>query len=253
MTVTTTLDPPSRVEPIEHSVAETFSPGWNRLEGVTVEGTRLVIEPGAYFVRYDDPTWLLCDWDEVRRDLLDAVETPEAALEQQVLDYVRTNGRTTTDPAEVLRTASKVYAYLFRDELADEPGLSDVNREHLRMLREMGTMMALNRVELTGHISVIGPAWFFPVAAQVVYGLSDSEAEALDELYHGGFFNESRRVESVKAHAALGGRLVHGCQSSADMSGGVVVPYGADVARFREELETFKAEWMDRIRRQARQ
>ncbi|MEV8153393.1 hypothetical protein AB0R11_12375, partial [Streptomyces fradiae] len=30
---------------------------------------------------------------------------------------------------------------------------------------------------------------------------------------HGGWFNEPRRIESIKAHAALGGRLLHGCQS----------------------------------------
>lgn len=167
-----------------------------------------------------------------------------------MLDYVRRSGRRTTDPAEVLSVAWQVYAYLFRDEHLVDPGLAHVRPEHLRMLREMGTVMALNRVELTGKISAVGPAWFFPVAAQVVYGLSDADSEVLDELYHGGFFNENRRVESIKAHAALGGRLVHGCQSVPDQSGGCVVAYGTDIERFRTELNGFKHEWMDIVRTQ---
>jgi hypothetical protein len=44
------------------------------------------------------------------------------------------------------------------------------------------------------------------------------------EVYHSTWFNESRRIESVKAHAALGGRLVHGCQSVPNQSGGACVP-----------------------------
>ena len=73
--------------------------------------------------------------------------------------------------------------------------------------------------------------------------MADAGWERVDELYHGGFFNETRRVESIKAHAALGGRLVHGCQSSPNMSGGVVAPYGLDVAQFTTELNAFKDDW----------
>jgi hypothetical protein len=70
----------------------------------------------------------------------------------------------------------------------------------------------------------------------------------VDELYHGTFFDESRRAESVRAHAALGGRLVHGCSSVPCMAGGCVVPFGTDITRFRSELDLLKGEWMDRIR-----
>lgn len=35
----------------------------------------------------------------------------------------------------------------------------------------------------------------------------------------------------------------HGCQSSPNMSGGVVAPYGFDVARFTAELNAFKGGW----------
>lgn len=84
--------------------------------------------------------------------------------------------------------------------------------------------------------------------AAAVYGLDEPTAETLDELYHGTWFNESRRIESVLAHAALGGRLVHGCQPSPNQSGGCVVPYGTDIAGFRAELGTFRAEWLDRVR-----
>jgi hypothetical protein len=192
----------------------------------------------------------LCDWPSVRKDLLNVEETPESALEQQVLEYVRTNGKCTNEPSEVLTTAEQVYAYLFREDHLDSPELRSMGVAplHLRVLREMGTMMALNRVELDGHLANVSPAWFFPVCAQQVFGLDGAEADMIDELYHGTFFDESRRVESVRAHAALGGRLVHGCSSRPNMAGGCVVPYGTDVVRFRCELDELKGEWMNRIR-----
>lgn len=61
------------------------------------------------------------------------------------------------------------------------------------------------------------------------------------------WFNESRRVESIKAHAALGGRLVHGCQSvMLNLAGGAgaCVPYGASITRFQKDLSAFRAEWL---------
>jgi hypothetical protein len=58
---------------------------------------------------------------------------------------------------------------------------------------------------------------------------------------------EARRIESVKAHAALGGRLVHGCQSQVDMRGGCVVPYGVDLTEFRRELRAFGDDWIERV------
>jgi hypothetical protein len=140
-----------------------------------------------------------------------------------------------------------VYAHIFRQEQLDDPDLGHVTPRHLRMLRESATLMALNRVELDGRISNVGPAWFFPATSQVVHELDTEQSELLDDLYHGTFFNEHRRVESVKAHAALGGRLVHGCQSKPNMSGGSVVGYGTDLTRFRAELGTFKGEWIHRI------
>ncbi len=65
-------------------------------------------------------------------------------------------------------------------------------------------------MEADGRISVVGPAWFFADTAQVVYDLDEPIVEKLDEVFHGGLFNENRRIESIKAHTALGGRLVHG-------------------------------------------
>jgi hypothetical protein len=239
--MTTTIDL------VQATVPGSLSETWNRLDGVTVDGNTVTLDPERYFFRYGNPSWLVCDWDAVRSHLLDVTETPEMTLEQQVLDFVRQYGRTTTDPAEVLSVAWHVYAYLFRDDHLADPDLTDVNPLHLRILREVGTVMSLNRVELTGHISNVGPAWFFGDTARVVFDLTVEETMALDELYHGGFFNEARRVESIKAHAALGGRLVHGCQSAPNQSGGVVAPYGVDVTRFHADLATFKAEWRQRI------
>jgi hypothetical protein len=115
------------------------------------------------------------------------------------------------------------------------------------MLREAATLMALNKVELDGHISNVGPCWFFPAATSVVFDLDDEMGGMLDEVYHGGWFNEHRRIESIEAHAALGGRLVHGCQSVPDQSGGAVAPYGASMANFRNDLAAFKAGWIEQV------
>jgi hypothetical protein len=116
------------------------------------------------------------------------------------------------------------------------------------MLREAAMFMALNKVELDGSISNVGPCWFFPAATGVVFDLDDEAGQQIDEVYHGTWFDETRRVESIKAHAALGGRLVHGCQSVPSQSGGALVPYGASIDRFREDLNGFRDEWLAAVR-----
>ena len=116
------------------------------------------------------------------------------------------------------------------------------------MLREAATLMALNKVETNGHISNIAPTWFFGAAIPVVFDLDEQAGQLIDEVYHGTWFNESRRTESVKAHAALGGRLVHGCQSGGNMSGGAVAPYRTDIKAFRDELGAMRDEWITTVR-----
>ncbi|MFF0524090.1 hypothetical protein ACFYTC_35800 [Actinomadura nitritigenes] len=234
---------------IQAELPEAFHPGWNRIDGLTVEGTTLTIDPAVYFFRYENPSWVVCDWAGVKAELLTARETADTTVEQLALDYVRAHGRTTTDPAEVLAVAWEATAYIFREEYLTEPGLValGVRAEHLRMLREVGTVMALNRVEQDGAISNVGPAWMFPIACKVIYGLDEREAQLVDELYHGTWFDESRRVEATKANAALGGRLVHGCQSQADMRGGAIVPFGVDLVEFRRELRQFGDDWIQRV------
>lgn len=224
-----------------------FDPRWSRLPGVEVDGHRITIDPAEYFFRFESSSWLLTDWDLVRRELLPVEETAESAVEQFALDFVKAHGESTSDAARVLTTAHEVYAYLFRDEHLAGLGLPEITTEHLRMLREAATLMALNKVEPDGHISNVGPCWFFPAATSVVFDLDDRTGGMLDEVYHGGWFNEHRRIESIKAHAALGGRLVHGCQSVPDQSGGVVTPYGASMATFRKELSGLKADWIARV------
>lgn len=226
-----------------------FHPGWNKISGIAVAGKKMRIDIGEYFFRYENPSWLVCDWAGVRDELLNATETEDTAVEQLALNYVKAHGRTTDDPAELLIIAWAATAYLFRDEHLSEPGLVTlgVQARHLRMLREVGTLMALNRVELSGKISNVGPAWMFPIACKVIYGLDEAEARLVDELYHGTWFDERRRVEAVKANAALGGKLVHGCQSQVDMRGGAVVPFGVDLAEFRRELRHFGDDWIGRV------
>lgn len=237
--MTTTAPPMISVE-----LPEAVDPRWARLPGLTVAGCWITIDPAEYFFRFDSASWLVCDWDAVRNGLLDLEETEQTALEQRSLEFIRAHGRTTSDAAEVLATAWEVYAYLFRDELLPIAGLEQIGPEQLRMLREAATLMALNKVELDGSISAIGPCWFFPAATSVVFDLDDTTGAMLDEVYHSTWFNESRRIESIKAHAALGGRLVHGCQSVPNQSGGACVPYGASITRFRKNLTAFRSEWL---------
>ncbi|MGW8329826.1 hypothetical protein ACWGLE_18205 [Streptomyces sp. NPDC055897] len=226
---------------------EAFDPRWNRLPGIQVDGRRITIDPAEYFFRFESSTWLVADWELVKSQLLDVDETTESAVEQLALDFIKQHSQPTSDAAQVLSTAYEAYAYLFRDEHLASLALLQITAGHLRMLREAATLMALNKVELDGHISNAGPCWFFPAATSVVFDLDDGTGGMLDEVYHGGWFNEHRRIESIKAHAALGGRLVHGCQSVPDQSGGVVAPYGASMAKFRDDLAAFRAAWIEQV------
>lgn len=229
---------------ISVELPEAFDPGWNRIPGITVAGKFVTIDPQQYFFKLTDFSWLVIDWADVARDMLGAVETPEVSLEQIALDYIKVNARSTTDAAKVLAIGYEVYRYLFRAEHLADLGMPEVTEDHLRMLRQAGTFMALNKVEPTGDIANIGPTWFFNSTTRAVFDLSDSEGDMLDEVYHGGWFNETRRLELVRAHTALGGRLVHGCQSVPSQTGGAVVPYGASLERFASELAAMKGEWI---------
>ncbi|MFD7548179.1 hypothetical protein ACFV0R_07305 [Streptomyces sp. NPDC059578] len=239
----TTID----TTPITVELPEAFDPRWSRLPGLRIEGRRLTVDPAAYFFRFESHTWLVADWELVASQLLDLDETTESAVEQLALDFVKQHGESTSDAARVLTTAYEVYAYLFREEHLTGLGLPRITADHLLMLREAATLMALNKIELDGHISNVGPCWFFPAATSVVFDLDDEMGGMLDEVYHGGWFNEHRRIESIKAHAALGGRLVHGCQSVPNQSGGVVAPYGASMATFRDDLAAFKEGWIEQV------
>ncbi|MBB5109633.1 hypothetical protein FHS40_008763 [Streptomyces spectabilis] len=101
--------------------------------------------------------------------------------------------------------------YLFRDEYLNIPGLEVTERE-LKALREATTIMALNRVELDGRLSNVGPCWFFPVATSVVFGFTQDEGKKVDELYHGagspraGGANPSSRTPRPAAVWCTGAR-----------------------------------------------
>ncbi|MEV0975183.1 hypothetical protein [Microtetraspora glauca] len=84
-------------------------------------------------------------------------------------------------------------------------------------------------------------------ATGVVFDLDEGEAGILDEVFHGTWFKGDRRIESIKAHAALGGRLVHGCPSVPDQSGGACVPNGASMETFRAELTGLRQEWLTKL------
>ncbi|GGV54934.1 hypothetical protein GCM10010245_86930 [Streptomyces spectabilis] len=54
------------------ALPEPFTPEWSRIDGLTVRGNTITVDPGRYFFRYENPTWLLADWDLVRTELLSA-------------------------------------------------------------------------------------------------------------------------------------------------------------------------------------
>lgn len=233
--------------PIVVQLPERIDPRWSRLPGVRVDGHTVTVDPAEYFFRFDSNTWRVVDWELVRDHLLGVRETGAKALEQIALEFIQEHGHSTDDAAEVLTIAWHVYSYLFRDELLPVAGLEQIGPDELRMLREAAVFMALNKVEMDGSISNVGPCWFFPAATGAVFDLDDEAGQALDEVYHSTWFNESRRVESILAHAALGGRLVHGCQSTPNQSGGALVPYGGSIERFRADLASFRDGWLAEV------
>ncbi|RKS07198.1 hypothetical protein DFP74_2855 [Nocardiopsis sp. Huas11] len=225
-----------------------FDPRWNRIPGLEVKGASLSIEPDDYFFRLESTGWRVIDWDTVTTEMLPVEESSDLALEQKALTFISDHVRTTHDPAEVLAIAWNVYSYLFREEHLPTLDVPGITAEHLRILAEVSTLTALNKVDQDGRISIVGPAWFFGDTARVVYDLDEPTVQALDEVFHGGLFNENRRIESVKAHTALGGRLVHGCQSTPSQKGGVVAAYGTPMDRFRDELAQFRDAWITAVR-----
>ena len=210
-----------------------LDPRWSRLPGLHADGTTVTLDPGYWF-RFENPSWTVCDWAGVRDDLLPAAETSDQALEQTVLDYIRAHGRATDDPAEVLATAWHVYAHLFRDDLLPVAGPGGHRPGRTEDAPRGRHPHGAQQGRTDGHITNISPTWFFGAAIPVVFDLDEQVGQIIDQAYHGTWFNEPRRIESVKAHAALGGRLVHGCQSDPNLSGGVVAPYGTDISVFRD-------------------
>lgn len=57
---------------ISVELPEAFDPRWARLPGIEVHGKGITIDPAKYFFRFDSASWLVCDWEHVRAELLDA-------------------------------------------------------------------------------------------------------------------------------------------------------------------------------------
>lgn len=225
-----------------------LDPRWEIIPGITVKDEAIEINPEEYFFRYENPQWKYVDWETVQNNWESLNESSDKSLEQKCLEFISKNAHSTNDPSVILENSEKVYSFLFDRERVNIGGKDNIPDNFLQILKEASTLMSLNRVELSGHASNVGPAWFFPIASQKVFNLSDEESMQLDELYHGGFYTESRRVDGIKAHVALGGRLVHGCQSAADMAGGCVLEYGANIQGFHNDLASFRDNWISMIK-----
>jgi hypothetical protein len=228
-----------------------LDPCWDRVPGVSTSSTSVNIDLDKYFFRYEESSWRIVDWSKVQEAWASLSETDECTLDQQCLNFVQRESRETKDGAEVLKNAAEVYNFIFDENRIDLSVIPFAKPEHLQILREMSIMMALNRVSKNGIIKNIGPAWFFADCAQQVYGLSDQTACELDDLYHGSFFNEWRRIDATKAHTALGGRLIHCCGTSTSgggHGGGVVVEYGTSSDNFHRDFKAHKQQWIAEIR-----
>lgn len=214
-----------------------FHEGWNRVAGISVRDDKVEIDPDSYFVRLEDNAWSYVPWSVVESGWPEIEETTSMALEQAALDFINKNREVTSDPSVILANAEKVYSFLFDQErLSKYDDLSDVSADDLRVLRESSILCSLNKVALNGKITVIGPAWYFAQCARTVYGLDRESEMRVDELFHGGFFNGARLSDQVRAHVALGGKLVHGCQGTGNGSGGCVVEYGTNLQVMQSEL-----------------
>lgn len=232
-----TIDNEALSEPIvKVRTASAFHHGWNRIPGIRVDGVELEISP-EYFIRREDAFWEYVPWEIVQAHWDEIGESKDFALEQSALAFIKRHKISTNRLDAVLENAEKVYSFLFDGlRIAEHEDLRTVSDADLRVLRESSTLCALNRVNAAGRITTIGPAWYFAQCARIVYGL-DAAAEArVDELFHGGFFNGPRLRDQVRAHTALAGKLVHGCQGSGHGSGGCVVAYGTDLDVMQSEL-----------------
>ncbi|MCP5197404.1 MAG: hypothetical protein H6974_11565 [Gammaproteobacteria bacterium] len=225
-----------------------LDPRWNRVPGISVQEDKITIDTAKYFYRYENPVWRMIEWETVLQYWPFLRETSEKSLEQCCLEFINCHSKITQNPSIVLQNAEKVYAFLFDEQRPDISDIPFLTSKLLTVLRETSTLMALNRVEADGHASNVGPAWFFPVCSQKVFDLTNDESDHVDELYHGGFYMESRRADATRAHTALGGRLVHGCQSKPNMAGGCVVSYGASLNGFYADLNSFRRQWIQAIR-----
>jgi hypothetical protein len=229
---------------------EPFHAGWNSIAGLCVDQGALTIDADTYFIRREEATWTYVPWELVQASWYDIRETIDTALEQTALRFIADNRRVTSDAAVVLQNAEQVYSYLFNKErLTAYDDLSDVSEDDLRILRESSILCSLNKVALNGRITVIGPAWYFAQCARKVFNIDHAAEMRVDELFHGGFFNGARLLDQVRAHVALGGKLVHGCQGTGNGSGGCVVAYGTDVQVMQRELVDLRSPILNTFQR----
>lgn len=222
---------------ISFTPKRSFHAGWGKIAGIRLIDTTIQIAPDQYFERYEDPSWNYVPWERVQAHWSELSETPDRAIEQACLEFIRDHAQQTSDASVILENAEQVYSFVFNESILNEiQDLDHVTAHDLRVLRESSILCALNKVDLSGRITNIGPAWYFAQCARAVFELSADDERRVDELFHGGFVNGLRLREQTRAHVALGGKLVHGCQSSGNGAGGCVVSYGTDTLVMQSEL-----------------
>ena len=233
---------------ISFTPKRSFHAGWGKIPGIELIGPEIQIAPEQYFERYEDPSWNYVPWETVQAHWSELSETPDRAIEQACLEFIRKHAQQSSDAAIILGNAEKVYSFVYNESILKEiQDLDHVTANDLRVLRESSILCALNKVNLSGRITNIGPAWYFAQCARMVFGLSAADEQRVDELFHGGFFNGLRLREQTRAHVALGGKLVHGCQSSGNGAGGCVVSYGTDTSVMQSELLNLRPRFLQQF------
>lgn len=203
--------------------------------------------PTFFFWRYDDPIWNYIEWDIVKANWDSLDGDSDTTTEQKCLEFVKRHATVTTDPSKILSVASKLYENLFNFTPRSLLAFPSINESHVDILREMSILMSLNKVSQDGLIQNVSPAWFFPIACKRVFDLSKQEAEDIDNLYHSSMLYFGSQNDWLKAHTALGGILLHACQSVPDLRGGVVCAYGTNRKALAMDFDAHADEWINEM------
>ncbi len=84
-----------------------FSPGWNKIPGIRVDGNNLAVG-SSYFLRREDKVWNYVPWEVVRASWDEITEDADQALEQSALFFIKRHSVATDNLGDILENAERV-------------------------------------------------------------------------------------------------------------------------------------------------